>query len=78
MALIEPIERLPIDGGDADAKLCVIQGRVGENRLNSISDKALGRRGVSRRLVVGCLRGCADGKSQKQGQEGGWNSPHDH
>jgi hypothetical protein len=42
-ALIEPVERLAVERGHADAELGVAQLRIGQNRLDTVGQRALGR-----------------------------------
>ena len=39
-AVVEPIEGLAVQAGDADAELGVAQGRLGEDGVNAIGERA--------------------------------------
>jgi hypothetical protein len=65
-ALVQPIERFAIEGGDADAEGGVAQGWIGEYNLNAVSDLA-GGWGGSGGWFGGAILGLREDAGQDQG-----------
>jgi len=51
-SLIQPIKRLAIERGDADAELRMAQRRLGQDRIDPVCEGRFGRNGMRRLLAM--------------------------